>query len=82
VGREYPYPPRMMLRGRAAAYCDLTETEFEREVAAGSLPGPCQLGKKPHWDRRDLDEWLDRMAAGDEPDWRNRSNFYRKRHAA
>lgn len=82
MGAEYPYPPRMMTRVRAAHYCDLSEAEFEREVAAGRLPPPIVLGKKPHWSRKDLDLFIDRLAGGDAPDWRASSSFYRKRNAA
>lgn len=32
VSREYPYPPRMMTRGRAAHYCDLSEAGLERQI--------------------------------------------------
>lgn len=80
--REYPYPPRMMTRARAAHYCDLSEAEFEREVLGGSLPGPTVLGKKPHWDRRDLDKWLDRLLNGETDDWRAQTHLYRKHNAA
>jgi len=82
MGREYPYPPRMMTRARASHYCDLSEAEFEREVSAGTLPPPIMLGKKPHWSRKDLDERLDLLAGGDTFDWRASSNLYRKRNAA
>lgn len=80
--REYPYPPRMMTRARAAHYLDLSEAEFEREVAGGNLPGPIMLGKKPHWNRADLDRWVDRIAGGTDQGWRATSNFYRGRSAA
>lgn len=82
MAREYPYPPRMMTRARAAHYCDLSEAEFEREVAAGNLPTPILLGKKPHWSRKDLDARLDMLAGDSVDDWRSGSNFYRKRNAA
>lgn len=82
MGAEYPYPPRMMTKARAAHYCDLSEADFAREVAAGRLPEPIALGSKPHWSRRDLDTWLDRLAQGDASDWRATSKFYRKRNAA
>ena len=80
--RDYPYPPRMMTRARAAHYCDLSEAEFEREVAAGTLPDPIMLGKKPHWSRKELDAKLDRLEGGEPDSWRSSSAFYRKRHVA
>lgn len=82
MAREYPYPPRMMTKPRAAHWCDLSTAEFEREVAAGNLPGAIMLGNKPLWSRKDLDEWLDKLASGEAADWRATSNFYRKRNAA
>ncbi len=82
MGKEYPYPPRMMTRSRAAHYCDLSEPEFEREVAAGCLPPPVKLGNRDHWSRAALDETLERLAGDREPDWRGSSNLYGKRDAA
>lgn len=82
MAREFPYPPRMMTRARAAHYVDLSEAEFEREVAAGTLPGPILLGKRPHWSRKDLDAMLDKLESGEPTDWRSTSHFYRKRNAA
>lgn len=82
MGAEYPYPPRMMTRGRAAHYCDLSEAMFEKEVAAGILPAPIMLGKKQHWSRVALDEALERLAGERADDWRAGSNLYGKRDAA
>lgn len=82
MGAEYPYPPRMMSRGRAAHYCDLSEAEFEREVAAGRLPTPIKLGNRDHWSRKDLDLHLDSLTAGEDGNWRLGSKFYSKRNAA
>lgn len=80
--REYPYPPRMMTRQRASHYCDLSEAEFEREVAAGRLPMPVKLGNRDHWSRRGLDDALDKLDNGEVADWRATSSFYRNRNAA
>ncbi len=80
--REYPYPPRMMTRARASHYCDLSEAEFEREVAAGTLPSPIMLGKRPHWSRKDLDERLDSLGSGVTHDWRANCNLYRSSDVA
>ncbi len=74
--REYPYPPRMMTRGRAAHYCDLSEAEFEREVAAGRLPMPVKLGNREHWSRIALDECLARIAGENGGDWRKGQPLY------
>lgn len=80
--REYPYPPRMMTRARAAHYCDLPEPAFEREVASGTLPQPVIFGGKDHWSRVALDEALERLAGDRLPDWRGRSNLYGRQDAA
>lgn len=76
MARDYPYPPRMMTRGRAAHYCDLTESGFEREVAAGRLPPPVKLDGKDHWSRVALDEYLARIAGEDPGDWRKVQPLY------
>lgn len=74
--REYPYPPRMMTRGRAAHYCDLSEAAFEREVAAGRLPAPVVLGKLDHWSRVALDESLAVLSGEAAGDWRKEQPLY------
>lgn len=76
MAREYPYPPRMMTRGRAAHYCDLSEAEFEREVAAGRLPLPVKLGNRDHWSRVALDEALSSLAGESAGDWRKEQPLY------
>lgn len=76
MAREYPYPPRMMTRGRAAHYCDLSEQAFEREIAAGRLPLPTKLGGKDHWSRIALDECLARIAGEEVGDWRKDQPLY------
>jgi hypothetical protein len=72
----------MMTRARAAHYCDLTEPEFEREVASGRLPMPTRLGNRDHWDRKALDEHLERLSGERGPDWRANSPLYGGRNAA
>jgi hypothetical protein len=71
VSTRYPTWPRMMRRATAAAYCDLTATDFEREVSKGRLPAPVMLGSDEHWARDQLDASLDRLL-GSKPkgDWR------------
>ncbi len=68
--------PAMMLRGTAARYCDMTASEFESEVVAQRLPMPVQLGNRERWNRRALDEALDRLSGAVVPDWRATSNLY------
>lgn len=82
MARSFPDWPRMMRRSTAAAYCDLTGAEFEREVAAGRLPMPTRLGSDDHWSRVALDEALERLAGDRQPDWRGSSKLYGTRDAA
>jgi predicted DNA-binding transcriptional regulator AlpA len=69
----------MMKRRTAAAYCDLSPAEFEREVNEGRLPLPIKLGDSEHWSRRKLDEALDALH-GEAGDWRGKLGL--KRDAA
>jgi len=66
--------PRAMKRATAAAYLDLSEAAFEREVASGRLPLPVKLGGRDHWNRSAIDEAIDRLnGPTDTPDWRQRA---------
>lgn len=67
--------PAMMKRRTAAAYCDLTEAAFEREVLSGRIHQPVMLGNRQHWHRDTLDKDLARIA-GVGGDWRTESNLY------
>lgn len=75
--------PRMMRRATAAAYCDMKAADFEREVLAGRLPDPVNLGGEERWSRSRLDESLDRLtgdAAPERPkDWRGDQPLYADR---
>lgn len=66
-----PSWPAMMKRAKAAAYCDLSPKEFEREVSEGRLPMPVMLGDSEHWSRRKLDEALELLHGGAD-DWRSK----------
>ncbi|MET0439147.1 MAG: hypothetical protein ABW043_16805 [Devosia sp.] len=66
----------MMKKGTAAAYCDLTPTEFEREVIAGKLPLPVPLGNHEHWSRAALDDYLAELAGEARHDWRKDQPLY------
>lgn len=76
MGAPLPFWPRMLRRPKAAAYCDLTVAEFEREVAAGRLPMPVTLGNSEHWSRVALDEALERISGERADDWRKGSRLY------
>lgn len=52
----------MMKRATAAAYCDLAESAFIGEVAAGRLPSPVDFGGRDHWFRPALDKALAAIA--------------------
>jgi hypothetical protein len=71
VSSRYPHWPRMMRRPTAAAYCDLSVADFEREVVGGRLPAPIKLGREDHWSLDQLDAALDTMlGVGGKRDWR------------
>ena len=62
-----------MKRATAAAYCDLSEGAFEREVAAGRMPSPVHLGGREHWRRDAIDAALARLSGdGEVPDYRQK----------
>jgi hypothetical protein len=60
--------PHMMKRATAAAYCDLSESAFVGEVAAGRLPSPVNLGGRDHWFRPSLDKALAYIAGDETPE--------------
>jgi hypothetical protein len=66
----------MMRRPTAAAYCDMSIAEFERQVAAGLLPCPVALGKVQRWSKVQLDKTLAAIAGDFEQDWRVGSPLY------
>jgi hypothetical protein len=61
--------PHMMKRATAAAYCDLSESAFIGEVAAGRLPTGVNLGGRDHWFRPALDKALAQIAGDDSPEY-------------
>ena len=63
--------PAMMKRKTAAAYLDMSEAAFEREILAGRLPAGILLGGRTHWHKEALDRALARIAGeADIPDYR------------
>jgi predicted DNA-binding transcriptional regulator AlpA len=77
MSRAIPDWPRMMKRGTAALYLDLSAAEFDREVGEGRLPGPIMLGRAEHWSRVALDERLAEMVGeGKKRDWRKDQPLY------
>ncbi|MGC1269942.1 MAG: hypothetical protein WA842_05015 [Croceibacterium sp.] len=55
----------MLKRSSAAAYLDMSEKAFEREVANGRLPQPIILGGRNHWCRNAIDKALDQLTGAD-----------------
>lgn len=76
MARVIPDWPRMLRKSTAAAYCDLSSAEFDREVIAGRLPMPVMLGNSEHWSRTALDERLSALSGEGGADWRSRSKAY------
>jgi hypothetical protein len=64
-----------MKRKTAAAYLDMSEAAFEREVFQGRLPAPFVLGSRDHWRRDAIDGALDYLTGSSkvEPDYRRRA---------
>lgn len=79
MAKEFPYPPRMMSKDRAAHYCGLGVTGFDREVAKGELPMPIALGGRELWSKVALDQALERLAGEGVNDWRGKSKLYATR---
>lgn len=70
--------PRMMKRATAAAFCDLSESAFLREVNDGRLPHPVTLGGSPHWSITQLERSLASLSGEitSDDDWRKGSPLY------
>ena len=49
------YPPRLMRAERAAAYLDISKSQFLKLVFDEHMPRPVRLGGAVAWDRLDLD---------------------------
>jgi len=55
------YPPRLMRGARAAAYLDISVSNFHALVADGVLPQPVRVKGAVAWDRHDLDAAVDAL---------------------
>lgn len=55
IALRFPDWPKMMRQRTAAAYLDLSESAFIREVYRGTLPYPVTLGGRQSWSRQELD---------------------------
>lgn len=63
IALRFPDWPEMMRQRTAAAYLDLSESAFIREVYRGILPNPVVLGGRQSWSRQQLDKALARLLA-------------------
>lgn len=63
--------PAAMKRATAAAYLDLSEPSFLKEVYAGRMPTSFMLGGRDHWRKDAIDACLERITGGGEgvPDY-------------
>lgn len=61
--------PGMMKRRTAAAYLDMTEPAFAREVLAGRLPPAIMLGAREHWRKDAIDAAIAALSGDGKPDY-------------
>ncbi|WP_068089186.1 hypothetical protein [Novosphingobium rosa] len=65
---DIPAWPAMMRRSTAAAYLDLSEVSFTKEIAAGRMPTGIILGGREHWRRDAIDAAINNLSAPQVPD--------------
>lgn len=63
IALRFPDWPEMMRQRTAAAYLDLSESAFIREVYRGILPNPVLLGGRQSWSRQQIDGAVARLLA-------------------
>ncbi len=63
IALRFPDWPEMMRQRTAAAYLDLSESAFIREVYRGSLPNPVVLGGRQSWNRQQIDASIAKLLA-------------------
>jgi len=56
-----PFWPRCLSRDQAAAYVGLSAGTFDKAIRYGSYPGGIKIGGRTLWDRKALDEAVDRI---------------------
>jgi len=64
--------PAMMRRKTLAEYCDISEAEVERRVAAGELPQPISFGGKDRWYRQAVSDRLAELSGEGDAEWRRK----------
>lgn len=68
--QDIPAWPAMMKRSTAAAYLDISEVSFAKEIAAGRMPTGIVLGGREHWRRDAIDAAIAALTQNaDKPDW-------------
>lgn len=65
---DIPAWPSMMKRSTAAAYLDLSEPSFIKEIAAGRLPTGILLGGREHWRKDAIDAAIGHLGATTVPE--------------
>jgi len=65
-----PAWPAMMKRKTAAAYLDMSEAAFEREILIGRMPTSVMVGGREHWRKDAIDAAISALDGGGEPDWK------------
>jgi predicted DNA-binding transcriptional regulator AlpA len=63
IALRFPDWPQMMRQRTAAAYLDLSESAFIREVYRGTLPNPVVLGGRQSWNREQIDTAIAKLLA-------------------
>lgn len=74
-----PFWPAMLKRDRAMAYVSLTAGKFEAAMSSGQIPYPVQIAGVDLWSRAQMDEYLERLTGGGQPDWRKNAPAYQGR---
>lgn len=65
IALRFPDWPEIMRQRTAAAYLDLSESAFIREVYRGTLPNPVVLGGRQSWSRQEIDAAIARLLCRD-----------------
>lgn len=63
-----PHWPAMMRKATAAAYLDISEVSFVKEISAGRMPSGVILGGREHWRKDAIDAAINNLNAQQVPD--------------
>lgn len=58
---------RLLDAATAAAFLGIGERAFDKQWRSGSVPAPHRLGRRLLWDRRLLDQFVDRLSGLSNP---------------